>query len=1074
MHLWAERIEPRGRLAPEHLADLLGIALDGTAPGRLSAPVPSHLTLLLPTRDNVALPSAEADEMSAESSADLGPEGEEPDEAGASPAAAEAPSAPAPILAPHDIATLAIPPEDVLPTLARLEARTDAHRFIFGQSVRYFCAAARLVASMLVGQRLVPAVALESSGDLRGSWRLWLQTDESRHRLSLLIRAMPPVVRAATDEFRHDGAAMLTDFLSAVADAAVRRALLQHDMKSAVEMWDRGPDEHVAWLAALLGAEHRISAGTGLTVELTRGAREWVGRLRDPSPQQQYRLHLHLAEPAAPAGGPWPDLFNPEAHGDLPWTISFYLQAFDDPNHLVEASRIWKSPGDVHFFEGRRIEHPQELLLKELKRASRVFSLLDTVLAGATPSVIELTTRQAYLFMRDVRPLLQESGFSVDIPSWWDNPERGISLRLKVDSEELPSEGVRSMGFSPAGRATLGLDSLVDFSWQIALGDQALTFEEFRRLARERGPLIRWKNRWIELRAEDLAAAEDFLRKQIRGQITVREALQMAYGPAAGRLGLPVSGLDATGWVSYLLTPQTSGTRMPMVPQPAQFLGTLRPYQVKGLSWLAFLDQYGLGACLADDMGLGKTIQFISLLLAERQAPDGATEAPVIGPTLLVVPTSVIANWVREFHRFSPNLRVRVHHGPMRESGPRLIENAASADIIITTYALAYRDREWMSQVNWWRVCLDEAQNIKNPTAKQAVAIRAIQAPRRIALTGTPVENRLSELWSIMEFCNPGYLGTPGEFRREYAVPVERLRDRSRAAQLRGMVQPFVLRRLKTDPSVIADLPEKLETKVYCPLTSEQARLYEAVVNQLIETADQAEGIRRRGLVLASLIKLKQICNHPAHYWGQGEDPQGGTGTDLTGRSGKTRRLLEMLDEVIAEGDSALIFTQFREMGHLLTRLIRAELNIDALFMHGGTPPGKRQQLIDRFQKRDGTCPLFVLSLKVGGVGLNLTAANHVFHFDRWWNPAVENQATDRAFRIGQHRAVQVHKFICAGTLEERIDEMIEQKTELAQKIIGSGEAWLTELSTSQLHEILKLRYDAVETDDDTSIRESA
>jgi SNF2 family DNA or RNA helicase len=432
---------------------------------------------------------------------------------------------------------------------------------------------------------------------------------------------------------------------------------------------------------------------------------------------------------------------------------------------------------------------------------------------------------------------------------------------------------------------------------------------------------------------------------------------------------------------------------------------------------------------------------------------------------------------------------VHVHHGLERPQGERFLHLAQRSDVVVTTYALVTRDKELLNQVEWRRVVLDEAQHIKNPPTKQTAAIRALRTRFRIALTGTPVENRLSELWSIMEFCCPGYLGTQADFRKRFALPVERHRDKRQAERLRQLVRPFILRRLKTDPKVISDLPPLVETRQQIPLTPEQASLYEQVVNDMLKRVDQAEGIRRRGLVLSALVKLKQICNHPAHFLREGmatsapaDDeategaeqaadagprivvPKGVVRADrLSARSGKSIRLMEMLEELVAAGDRALIFTQYRQMGHLLVQMIRQDLDVEALFLHGGTPQAKREQLVQRFQSEDPAAPIFVLSLKAGGVGLNLTAANHVFHYDRWWNPAVENQATDRAFRIGQMRTVNVHKMITVGTLEERIDQMIEQKTELASQIIGSGEQWLTELNTSQLRDLLSLRGGSVE-----------
>jgi SNF2 family DNA or RNA helicase len=453
----------------------------------------------------------------------------------------------------------------------------------------------------------------------------------------------------------------------------------------------------------------------------------------------------------------------------------------------------------------------------------------------------------------------------------------------------------------------------------------------------------------------------------------------------------------------------------------------------------------GIGAVLADDMGLGKTVQLLALIAA---APPGN------GPTLLVCPMSLVGNWQREAQRFTPQLRVHVHHGAERLTGDELAAALADADLVITTYGIANRDRDALSRLRWVRVVCDEAQTVKNSETAQARAVRALPAAARIALTGTPVENQLSELWSIMDFTNPGLLGSAKKFRERFAVPVERHGDPEAAEQLRRITQPFVLRRLKTDKSIISDLPEKQEIKVWCNLTQEQATLYQATVTDMLSRIDDAsDDITRRGLVLATMAKLKQVCNHPAHLLGDG--------SRLPGRSGKLERLEEICEEIVADGDKALCFTQYAEWGRMLQPYLAARIGCAVLFLHGGTTKKQRDAMVARFQEADEPV-LFLLSLKAGGTGLNLTAANHVIHVDRWWNPAVENQATDRAFRIGQRRNVQVRKFVCVGTLEERIDAMIEQKKALAEQIVGTGESWLTELSTSALREVLTLSPEAV------------
>jgi SNF2 family DNA or RNA helicase len=415
---------------------------------------------------------------------------------------------------------------------------------------------------------------------------------------------------------------------------------------------------------------------------------------------------------------------------------------------------------------------------------------------------------------------------------------------------------------------------------------------------------------------------------------------------------------------------------------------------------------------------------------------------------------SVVGNWQREADRFAPVLRVLVHHGSERLTGRSFADEARKHDLVLTTYALVARDRDQLAQVPWGRVVLDEAQNIKNSASKQAQAVRSLKASGRVALTGTPVENRLSELWSIMDFLNPGLLGPASDFRRRIAVPVERYRDEQVAAGLKRATQPFILRRLKTDGSIISDLPEKIEMKVFCNITREQATLYQAVLDEMMARIEESKpGIERRGLVLATMMKLKQVCNHPRQLLRDG--------SRLEGRSGKLARTEELLEEALAEGDRALVFTQFAEWGALLQSHLEERFGSDVLFLHGGIPKRARDEMVARFQSGSGPS-VFILSLKAGGTGLNLTAANQVIHFDRWWNPAVEDQATDRAFRIGQRKGVQVRKLVCVGTLEERIDRMIEQKKELAERIVGSGEGWLTELSTSELREVVKLSAEAV------------
>jgi hypothetical protein len=941
---------------------------------------------------------------------------------------------------------------EVLEDLAQ-RAEDSEGRLELGGGAVYFDAAARLSRHLLAGHRFVPMMLQDEDGNLSASWWPWLADEMTARRVALLVSSMPAAARAVVDEHAHDGWSVSMAFLASVTDAICRRTLIGEEMTDTIESADPRADPQVAWLTGLLGRAEGVPAPSSQRSEITKRVRRWIGSLEERGESSAWRLGFRIAEPIA--DGLDAEIRQPD--DSVRWSMSFFLESCVDPEVVVEAADVWLLSRDSVVVQGLTLDSPQELLMAELGRASRYDKKLEDVLDESEPIEIMLETKDAYRFLREVRPVLLEQGFAVHSPAWWDSPAGRLGARLRIESD--PAELMMQQGGADASGPQLGLGTLVGYHWEIAIGDTTLTLHEFEQFATKSSPLVRIGGKWVEIRPEDVANAIKFIRENPGGQMELGEAMRMALASDPSQTGVPVTGLHATGWVASIFGGGGSegvALQLPVLETPVLFRGTLRPYQQRGLSWMAFMERFGFGACLADDMGLGKTVQLIALLQHERAAANGAA----VAPTLLVVPMSVIGNWVKETERFAPELKVLVHHGPERLQGEAFIEQTKVHDLILTTYALINRDRDFFEKVPWGRMVLDEAQFVKNPQAKQSQAVRAIPAPKRIALTGTPVENRLSELWSIMDFLNPGYLGPAGNFRRKFSVPIERHRDRSKMDKLRGLVRPFILRRVKTDPTVVADLPEKLESREWCPLTSEQAALYESCVKRMLTEVEQSEGIHRRGLVLAALIKLKQICNHPAQML-KDQDPNAGRIIDPS-RSGKCVRILEMLDEILSEGDQSLIFTQFRQMGHLLSGMLRHELGREVLFLHGGTPQGQRQKMIETFQEATGKNPILILSLKAGGVGLNLTAATHVFHFDRWWNPAVENQATDRAFRIGQTRTVQVHKFVVRGTLEERIDEMIESKTELAENIIGAGERWLTELDTDQLRDLLALRADAI------------
>lgn len=1362
--LWAERTgphEPAPGAHPFATCDFTGTSYEAFTRNAIRV----ELSLTLPTLDGAPLPSAE-----------LRPE---PARGGAG-------------LRPWRVPALVLDP---FPAMALLQAAEDAADVVPGTDLRFLCLLAD-EAVHLAGRGSVLPALLREDGDLVARWRPVVD-DPARFRA--LARAMPAACRAA--DGGRPAAEVLREALTGLVDTAVRGVVPHPLLAPRRKEPDRLPLAE-RWVAALTGPSPRVAREPrddpdDLIAELDA----WAAAARRPS--GPLRVCFRLAEPGA-------EEFEPETGAAEPrdrdaWRVEFALQGTDDPSLYVPAAMIWNG-------EAASVPDAEETLLAGLGRALRLFPDLAPALDGPSPDGLDLDTAGAFRFLRHAAPMLAAAGFGVLLPQWAGKAKLGMRLTTRQEDPEASSGAAASSGFD--------LTSMVDFRWDLAIGDESIDEAELEELARLKTPLVRLRGRWVELDERQLEAALDFLRRPRTGRMTAAEAIRAVVH--AGDDALPLTSVDATGPLGDLLSGEADRRLTPMG-TPSGFNGTLRPFQERGLAWLAFLDRIGLGGILADSMGLGKCIgkdEFVyvngalikakdvwaryattftfdgegewstpakpltvnsltedgrivparitrlyrqhvrekvrrirlddgSELVATRrhrflgldgwvrevrpgarvcvparlrhdgtpvdpdltvllawQIAEGsegrwssvvitqkdervlldlrdrlrrvagrfalelpepkvvpaagsrvaylrfsgmpyralleehgyrwaghsahkripetivaadddtvrlflrhyfAAEATVRprdrvveissasvyvirqlsamlrrfgiwlristrwkcatngsgtkrpyqigliggpglrlfnehigiadetkqarldevcsvphntnvegvpgssrevfyatvvsveeidyeghvydfevadhhnyvaegilchntaqtlallasereegrrpGPTLLIGPMSLVGNWEREAARFTPKLRVYVHHGTGRHQGDGLAEAAAGADLVLTTYGTAARDAEALARIAWERVVCDEAQALKNSGTRQARAVRSIPARTRIALTGTPVENHLTELWSIMEFANPGLLGPRAEFRRRFAIPIEREGDERAAAALKRATGPFILRRLKTDRSIISDLPEKQEIKVYCNLTAEQASLYRATVDDMLQQIAEADETRRRGLVLATMAKLKQVCNHPAQLLKDG--------SRLPGRSGKLERLEEICAEVVEQGEKALVFTQYAEFGSMLQPYLASRLERPVLWLHGGTSKRARDELVQRFQN-DEEPAVFLLSLKAAGTGLTLTAANHVVHVDRWWNPAVEDQATDRAFRIGQTRNVQVRKFICVGTMEERVDEMIERKKALAESIVGTGEDWLTELSVAELRDVLRLSPEAV------------
>ena len=861
-------------------------------------------------------------------------------------------------------------------------------------SLAAWSAAALAGLDLIARGRLRPAV--NSSG--YGTWRIGPLEAADAQRLHALAAALPPEGHALALPGSWpavrvpEPAALIRDLWNALADTLPR-----------------------------LGPEVRGGQGAfaGWPPVKVRGPLDWL------RPDETPRVVLRVTLPATENAGDAVDAGDAGDAGDAAYLVDVWLRSAADPSLLIEAAQLWASPPAV---AARFGQDPEATMLLALRRGARAWPPLAAILGQRAPRPFEVADAA-------ITELLDEAGqLSAD----------GIEVLLPAEllGEPLAVRAVATAAPDSATESAFDLAGLLEFTWQPTVGGEPLSEEELTQLAAAKRSLVRLRGQWVKVDAE-------LLRKLRRKRRPLTGAAALA-AALSGRIDIDgeLVEFEPTGALATLknMLLTCAGQDRPPIPVPAALNGTLRPYQERGLSWLAGLAELGLGGCLADDMGLGKTIQVIALHLhwhAQARACQ-ARACPPRGPTLVVCPTSLLGNWEREVARFAPGIPVRRYHG-----GGRHLQDLALDEIVLVTYGLVRNDAEELAAVEWGLIVADEAQYVKNPLSRTARQLRTLPAGARIALTGTPVENRLSELWSLLDWTTPGLLGSLDRFTAAVAVPVERYHDPDATERLARLVRPFLLRRRKTDPGIAPELPVKTETDRIVPLTSEQASLYQAAVAQSLADIAASSGMARRGLVLKLLTELKQICNHPAQYM---HEPG-----PIPGRSGKLAALDDLLEVILAEGESVLVFSQYVQMCELIEKHLAAR-DIRTLFLSGKTI--ERDKMVADFQ--DGAAPVFLLSLRAGGVGLNLTRATHVVHYDRWWNPAVEDQATDRAYRIGQDRPVQVHRLVTEGTVEDRIATMLLDKRALAESVIGSsgdplGEGWLTELSTAELTALVSL-----------------
>ncbi|MEU1055622.1 DEAD/DEAH box helicase [Streptomyces sp. NPDC005876] len=891
-----------------------------------------------------------------------------------------------------EVPAVLLPVRTALPVLTRARAAPGGDR-----AAVFWGAAAGHALHVVARGLLLPGL---SAAD-HDAWRAGPLPAEDTERLRCLAAAMPPEAHAVPVDGAGplrlpDPERLVRAFLDAVADA------LPHS--PAAPLVTGGP------AYAAREALHR------------RGFRAWaddVAAGHDAGVRLSLRVEVSAATAEDPDAAP---VFRivPQVH------------SVSDPALVADAADVWAGAAGDALGPRARVD-----ALLALRRAARAWPPLTPLLSAAVPDAVEPADEEiAELLGAGARAL---AGAGVDV-HWPRGLARGLTARAEIGpsgdepgpgtfSGDEPGPGTFSGGGGPG---FLSADALLAFSWRFALGDERLTREELDRLAEANRPVVRLRDQWVLVDPEEARRA----RARQDHKLTPVDALAAALTGSAEVDGDRVE-VRPTGWLAALRERLADPEHQEPVEQPPALAATLRDYQRRGLNWLARMTSSGLGCCLADDMGLGKTITLIALHLHRQTDPSAA------GPTLVVCPTSLMGNWQREIERFAPGTRVRRFHGARRD-----LDGLADGEFVLTTYGTMRLDARQLAEVPWGMVVADEAQHVKNPYSATARQLRTIGARARVALTGTPVENNLSELWAILDWTTPGLLGRLGTFRRRYAQAVEGGQDPAAAERLARLVRPFLLRRRKSDPGIAPELPPKTETDHAVSLTAEQTGLYEAVVREALQEISGAGSMERRGMIVKLLTGLKQICNHPAQYLKE-DRPR------IAGRSGKLELLDELLDTVLAEEAGVLVFTQYVRMARLLEQHL-ADRGVASLFLHGGTPVAERESMVRRFQ--DGEVPVFLLSLKAAGTGLNLTRAEHVVHYDRWWNPAVEAQATDRAHRIGQTRPVQVHRLIAEGTVEDRIAALLSRKRQLADAVLGSGEAALTELTDAELAELVELR----------------
>ncbi len=901
---------------------------------------------------------------------------------------------------------------DELTDILIAAAESNEKGIIWGNSVKWLNNLFLMGLNIVIKELFIPVIEIKNGF----GFALWKSLADEEDKRYLQRMPLPAVIKAVTknktEAPKHSGELVLLKTLDWIVDKLIRKQVARSISQPSIK------NIHDAWLNAL-SSEDSLIMWNDITqvTDFANHLSQWSRQVFLVS-QSPVKICFRLLEPESEKGK---------------WKLEYLLQLKSDPGVLIPMSHLFGKKGETAKQLKQLGIESVETVLMLLGQAAGIYFELSNGEISSKKTCLELDTNQALNFLMEYADTLSVMGFAIMVPAWWKGKDKKLHLRLNADSPTMKN------------KAFMSLQNILNYDYSVCLGDEDLSIEELKALAGLKSSLIQIRGKWTFVDQQKINACLDYLQNRKKHEMTAQDLIQMSLG--AHESEIPIENIQVSGWIGELIKKLSGSEKFTLQKQPKGFEGKLRHYQIRGYSWLEFLRQWGFGACLADDMGLGKTVQTLALIQQQHNNGDPR-------PVLLICPTTVINNWYKETEKFTPNLSPLVYHGPDRPKGKAFHQAISGKALLITSFGLLFRDVALFNKIEWAGIVVDEAQNIKNPNTKQSKAVRSLKADYRIALTGTPVENHVGDLWSIMNFLNPGLLGSQQSFKETFHKPITLYRDENSMLRLNKIISPFLLRRLKTDKKIIKDLPDKIESKEYCLLTKEQVSLYQAVVDEIQSQINSAEGIERKGLMLAALTRLKQVCNHPANYY---QDD-----SDLFDRSGKLKRTLELLDEIYENKERTLIFTQYTEMGKMLQKVIQQHFGKETLFLHGGISKKKRDEMITRFQNDENAPYFFVLSLKAGGTGITLTRANNVIHYDRWWNPAVENQATDRAYRIGQNQKVQVHKLLTTGTLEEKIDELIMRKEEIADQVVGTGEKWLTEMSNSDFKSLISLNKSAI------------